>query len=63
MLAVVDNDSIRRFLCMWCRDGVPSVERRRRLRISSIATLLVRDARRLDGELIKDLLLPTPLRT
>ncbi len=53
------------------RDCVPSVEPRRRLRLTSILALLVqrklrwfgRAARRPEGELIKDLLLHTPPRT
>ncbi len=59
LLAVFANDSIKRGDC------VPALELRRRL---SLTSLLVerrlrrfdRAARRLDGELIKNLLLPTP---
>ncbi len=65
MLDVFDNDSIRR------RDCVPSVELRRRLCLTSRPALLVRRRlhwfghaeRRPEGELIKDLLLPTSPRT
>ncbi len=68
MLEVFDNDGIRRILR---RDCVPSVELRRRLCLASIPTLLVQRrlrwfghaARRPEGELIKDLLLPTLPRT
>ncbi len=71
MLEVLDNDSIRRILRVRRRDCVPSVELRRRLCLTSIAALLVQRrlrwfghaARRPEGELIKDLLLPTPPRT
>ncbi len=66
-----DNGSIRRILRVRRSDCVPSVELRRRLCLTSIATLLVQRrlrwfehaARRPEGELIKDLLLPTPPRT
>ncbi len=68
MLEVFDNDSIRRILRVRRRDCVPSVELRRRLRLTSIPALLVQSrlrwfghaARRPEGELIKDLGLPTP---
>ncbi len=71
MLAVFDNDSIRRILRVRRRDFVQSEELRRRLRLASISALLVprrlrwfgHPARRPEGELIKDLLLPTPPRT
>ncbi len=67
MLEVFDNDSIRRILRVRRRDGVPSVELRRRLCLTSIPALFVQRrlrwfgyaARRPQGELIKDLLLPT----
>ncbi len=70
MLEVFDNDSIRRILRVRRRDCVPSVELRRRLYLTSIPALLVQRrlrwfghaARRPEGELIKDLLLPTPPR-
>ncbi len=69
MLEVFDNDSIHRILRVRRRDYVPSVELRRRL--TRIPPLLVQrrlrwfghTARRPEGELIKDLLLPTPPRT
>ncbi len=68
MLEVFDNDSIRRILRVRRRDCVPSVELCCRLCLTSILALLVQKrlrwfghaARRLEGELIKDLLLPTP---
>ncbi len=68
MLEVFDNDSIRRILRVRRRDCVLSVELRRRLSLTSIPALLVQKrlrwfghtARRPEGELIKDLLLPTP---
>ncbi len=71
MLEVFDNDSIRRILRVRRRNCVPSVELRRRLSLTSIPALLVQRrfrwfghaARRPEGELIKDLLLPTPPRT
>ncbi len=71
MLEVFDNDSIRRILRERRRDCVPSVELRRRLSLTSIPALLVQRrlpwfghaARRPEGELFKDLLLPTPPRT
>ncbi len=71
MLEVFDNDSIRRILRVRRRDCVPSVELRRRLYLTSIPALLVQRrlrwfdhvARRPEGELIKDLILPTPPRT
>ncbi len=70
MLEVFDNDSIRRILRVRRRDCVSSVELRRRLYLTSIPALLVQRrlhwyghaARRPEGELIKDLLLPTPPR-
>ncbi len=72
VLEVFQNDSsIRRILRVRRRNCVPSVGLRRRLCRKSLPTLLVQ--RRLrwfshtvrcsDGELIKDLLLPTPPRT
>ncbi len=61
MLEVFDNDSIRRIL------RVRRVELRRRLCLTSIIQALLRwfghAARRAEGELTKDLLLPTPPRT
>ncbi len=71
MLEVFDNDIIRRILRVRRKDCVPPVELRRRLCLTSIPPLLVQRrlrwfghaARRLEGELIKDLLLPTPPRT
>ncbi len=71
MLEVFDNDSIRRVLRARRRDCVPSVELRRRLSLTSLPALLVQRrlrwfghaVRRPEGELIKDLLLPTQLRT
>ncbi len=71
MLEVFDNDSFRRILRVRRRDCVPSVELRRRLCLTSIPALLVQRrllwfdnaARRPKGELIKGLLLATPLRT
>ncbi len=71
MLEVFDNDSIRRILRARRRDCVPSVEMRRHLCITSKPALLVQRrlhwfgnaARRHEGELIKDFLLPTPPRT
>ncbi len=68
MLEVFGNDSIRHILCVRRRDCVPSVELRHRLCLTSIPALLVQRrlrwfghaARRPEGELIKDLLLPTP---
>ncbi len=70
MLEVFDVDSIRRILRVRRRDCVPSVELRRRLCLTSIPALVVQRrlrwfghaARRPEGELIKDLLLPTPQR-
>ncbi len=41
MLEVFDNDSIRRILYARRRGCVPSVERRRRLRLTIIPALLV----------------------
>ncbi len=71
MLEVFNNDSIRRILRVKRRDCVPSVELRRRLCLTRIPALLVQRglhwfghaARRPEGELIKDLLFPTPSRT
>ncbi len=71
MFEVFDNDSIRRILHVMHRDCESSVELRRRLCLTSIPALIVQRrprlfghaARRIDGELIKDLLLPTPPRT
>ncbi len=71
MLEIFDNDSIRRILRVRRRDCVPSVELRRRLCLTSTPTLLMQRrlrwfghaARRPEGELIKDILLPTPPRT
>ncbi len=72
MLEVFDNDSIRRSLRVRHRDCVPSVELRHRLSLTSVPALLVQRrlqrwfghaARRPEGELLKDLLLPTPPRT
>ncbi len=71
MLEVFDNDSIHRILRVRRRDCVHYVELRRRLSLTSIPALLVQRrlrwfghaARRPEGELIKDLLFPTPPRT
>ncbi len=71
MLEVFGNDSIHRILRVRRRDCVPSVGLRRHLSLTSIPALLVQRklrwfghaARRPEGELIKDLLLPTPPRT
>ncbi len=71
MLEVFDNDSIRRILRVRIRDCVPSMELRRRLCLTRIPALFVQRrlrwfghaAKRPEGELIKDLLLPTPPRT
>ncbi len=71
MFEAFDNDSIRRILRVRCRDCVPSVELRRRLCLTSIPAMLMQRrlrwfghaARRPEGELIKDLLLPIPPRT
>ncbi len=71
MLEVFDNDSVRRILCIRRGDFVPSVELRHRPYLSSIPALFVQGrlrwfgqaARRPDGELMKDLLLPTLPRT
>ncbi len=71
MLEVFENDSIHRILRVRRRDCVPSVELRHRLCQTSIPALLVQRrfrwcghaARRPEGELIKDILLPTPPRT
>ncbi len=67
-MEVFDTDSIRRILRVRRSDCVPSVELRRRLCLTSILALLVQrrlrwfghSARRLKGELTKDLYLPTP---
>ncbi len=71
MLEVLDDDSIRRILRVRRRDCVPSVELRRRLRLSNKPALLVQRrlrwfghaTRRPESELIKDILLPIPPRT
>ncbi len=71
MFEVFDNDSIRRILRVRRRDCVPSVELRRHLCLTGKPALLVQRrphwfgnaARRHEGELIKDILLPTPPRT
>ncbi len=71
MLEFFDNDGIRRILRVRRRVCVPSVVLHRRLCLSSIPALLVQirlrwfghATRRPEGELIKDLLLPTPPRT
>ncbi len=71
MLAVFDNDSIHRILHVKRRDCVPSMEPRRRLCLTRIQALLVQRrlrwfghaARRPEGEVFKDLILPTPPRT
>ncbi len=71
MLEVFDNDSIRCILHVKRRDCVPTVEPRHRLCLTSLPALLVQRkrrwfghaARRSEGELIKDLLLPAPPRT
>ncbi len=71
MLEVFDNDSIRRILRVRRRDCAPSVELRHRLCLTSIPALLVQRrlrwfdhaTKRPEGELIKDLLLPTLPRT
>ncbi len=71
MLEVFDNDSIRRILHVRRRDCVPSVELRRRLCLANKPELLVQRklrwfghaARRPEGELIKDFVLPTWPRT
>ncbi len=68
---VLDFVHIRRILRIRRRDSVPSVELRLRLCLTRIPTLLVQRrlrwfchaARRPEGELIKDLLLPIPPRT
>ncbi len=70
MLEVFHNDSIRRILRVRRRDCVPFVELRHRLCLTCIPALLVQRrlrwfghcARRVEGELIKNLLLPTPPR-
>ncbi len=71
MLEAFDNDSIRRILRVKRRDCVPFVKLRRHLCLTSMSALLVQRrlrwfghaARRPEGELIKDFLLPTPPRT
>ncbi len=71
VLEVFDNDGVRLILRVRRRDCVSSVELRRRLCLTNMTTLLIQRrlrrfghaARRPAGELIKDLLLPTPLRT
>ncbi len=68
MLEVFD---IRRILSVRRTGCVPSVELRRHLSLTSIPAMLLHRrfrwfghaARRPEGELIKDLLLPTPHRT
>ncbi len=68
MVEVFDNDSIRCILRVRRRDCVPSVEMRRHLCLTNKPALLVQRrlrwfgnaGRRPVGELIKDLLLPTP---
>ncbi len=68
MLEVFDNDRIRRILRVRRRDGVPSMELRRSLCLTSMPARLVQRslpwfghaARSPEGEVIKDLLLPTP---
>ncbi len=70
MLEDFDNNSIRRILRVRRKDCVPSVELRRRLCLTSVPALLAQRrlrwfgpaARRPEGELIKDLPLPTPPR-
>ncbi len=71
ILEVFDNASMRRILRVRRRDCVPPVELRRRFCLTSKTALLVQTrprwfghaARRPEGELIKDLLVPTPPRT
>ncbi len=71
MLEVFNNDIIHRIIGIRRKDCVPSVELRRRLCITSIPALLVQGrlrrfgpaAIRPEGDLIKDLHLPTPPRT
>ncbi len=71
MLEVFNNYSIRRTLHVRPRDCVPSVELLRRFCLTSLPALLMQRrlrwfghaARRPEGELIKDLLEPTPPRT
>ncbi len=68
ILGIFDNDSIRHILSVRRRDCVPFVELRRRICLTRIPAQLVQRrlrwfdhaARRPEGELIKDLLLPTP---
>ncbi len=71
MLEVFENDSIRRILRVRRRDCVPPMELRHRLCLKSMPALLVQRrlrwfdhaTKRPEGELIKDLLLPTLPRT
>ncbi len=71
MLEVLENGSIHVIPRARRGDCVPYVELRRYLRLSSILALFVQRrlhwfglaSRRPEGELIKDLLLPTPPRT
>ncbi len=71
MLEVFDNDSIRRILHKRRRGCVPNTELRHRLRLTSIPAQFVlrrlrwfvHAARRPEGELIKDQILPKPPRT
>ncbi len=71
MLELFDNDSMRRILRVRRRDCVPSVVLRHRFCLTGIPALLAQRrlrwvghaAKRPEGELIKDLLLPTPPRT
>ncbi len=71
MWPVFENDGFHRILHVRRRDCAPTVERRRHLSLTSTLALLVQRrlrwfghvARRPEGELIKDLLLPTPPRT
>ncbi len=70
-LEIFDNDSIRSILRVKRRDCVPFVELCRRLCLTRIPALVMQrrlrwfghTARRLEVELIKDLLLLTPPRT
>ncbi len=70
VLEVFENDSLLRILHVRRRDCEQSVELRRRLSLTSISALFVQrrfhwfghDAKRSEGELIKDHLLPTPPR-
>ncbi len=71
MEGLLEGGTSRRILRVRRRDCVPTVELRRRLSLTSIPALLVQRrlrwfghaARRPEGELIIDLLLPTPPRT